>query len=147
MDTSPECDPNTALYYLTIIGILRWIIELGRIDTITELSLLSSHVALSREGHLEVAVHIMANIGQRYNSRLVYDPSYPEIDNNIFKECDWSEFYRDVKEAVTVNTPEPQEKEVDIHMFVDSDHAGVKVSHKSRSGFLMHVNTALVQWF
>ena len=32
-------------------------------------------------------------------------------------------------------------------MFVDSDHAGDKVSCRSRSGFLMYVNTALVQWF
>ena len=32
-------------------------------------------------------------------------------------------------------------------MFVDSDHAGDKVSCRSRSGFLIYLNTALVQWF
>ena len=32
-------------------------------------------------------------------------------------------------------------------MFVDSDHVGNKVSHRFRSGFLIYVNTALVQWF
>ena len=31
-------------------------------------------------------------------------------------------------------------------MFVDSDHAGHKVSCRSRSGFLIHASTALVQW-
>ena len=30
---------------------------------------------------------------------------------------------------------------------MDSDHAGDKVSCRLRSGFLIHVNTALVQWF
>ena len=45
-----------------------------------------------------------------------------------------------------MNAPEPQGKEVDIHMFVDSDHAGDKVSHRSRNGFLIYLNTALVQW-
>ena len=35
----------------------------------------------------------------------------------------------------------------DICMFVDSDHAGDRVSCMSRNGFLIHVNTALVQWF
>ena len=29
---------------------------------------------------------------------------------------------------------------------MDSDPAGDKVSHRSRSGFLMYVNTALLQW-
>ena len=32
-------------------------------------------------------------------------------------------------------------------MFVDSDHAGDKVSCRSSSGFLIYVNTPLVQWF
>ena len=59
LDTSPELDPDAASYYLTIIGILRWMVELGRIDIITKVSLLSSHVALPRGGHMEAAVHVM----------------------------------------------------------------------------------------
>ena len=39
----------------------------------------------------------------------------------------------------------PQGKEVDIRMFVDSDNAGDRVSCRSRSGFLIYVNTPLVQ--
>ena len=35
--------------------------------------LLSSHVALFREGYLEAAAHVMAHVGKKYNSRLVYD--------------------------------------------------------------------------
>ena len=70
----------------------------------------------------------MAHVGQRYNSRLVYDPWNPEIDHSIFKKCDWSEFYQDSKEAVLVNAPESKSKEVDICMFVDGDHAGDEAS-------------------
>ena len=44
-----------------------------------------------------------------------------------------------------MNAPEPQGKEVDICMFVDSDHAGDKVSCRSRSSFLIYVSTALAQ--
>ena len=43
--------------------------------------------------------------------------------------------------------PKPCGKEVDICMFVDSDHAGDRVTCKLRSGFLIVVNTALVQRF
>ena len=81
-------------------------VKLGRIYMITNALLLSSHVALPREGHLDSAVHVMAHVGQRYNSRLVYDPSYPEIDHSVFKKCDWSEFHRNAKEAIHVNAPE-----------------------------------------
>ena len=50
LDTILELDPD-ADYYLTVICILRWIIELGRINIIIELLLLSSHLALPKEGH------------------------------------------------------------------------------------------------
>ena len=88
LDTSPELNPNTATYYLTIIGILRWMIKLGRIIIITEVLLLESHVALLREGHLDAAVKVMVHVGQRYHTRLVYDLWYPEIDHSVFKKCD-----------------------------------------------------------
>ena len=106
MDTSPEFDPDAASYYPTTIGFLRWMIKLGRLDIIAKESLLSSYVELPREGHLEAAVHIMTHIGQRFNFRLVYDLLYPEIDHSAFKECDWSEFYRDANEAIPLNVPE-----------------------------------------
>ena len=54
--------------------------------------------------------------------------SYPEIDHSLFKTCDWSEFFRDAKEAIPMNASEPQGKEVNICMFVDYDYAGDKVS-------------------
>jgi hypothetical protein len=54
----------------------------------------------------------------------VFDPRYPDSNHTIFKECDWQEFYGDVKEAIPANTPTPFGKEVDLRLFVDSDHAG-----------------------
>ena len=35
LDTSPELDPDTVSYYLTNIGIFRWIIKMGKIDITT----------------------------------------------------------------------------------------------------------------
>ena len=35
-----------------LIGVLRWSIELGRIDIMTEVSCLSQHLFSPREGHL-----------------------------------------------------------------------------------------------
>ena len=106
LDTSPELDPDAAFYYLSIISILGLMIFLGRINIITKVSLFLSHAALPREGQLDAAVHVMAHVGQRYNSRLVYYLLYPEIDHSVFKECEWSEFYMDSKEAIPVNAPE-----------------------------------------
>jgi len=40
------------------LGVLQWIVELGQIDIMTEVSMLSTHNAMPREGHLEGIYHI-----------------------------------------------------------------------------------------
>ena len=67
---------NASFYFQTVTSVLRWMIKLERIDIITKVPILLLHVALPREGHLEVAVNVIAYVGERYNSRLVYDPSF-----------------------------------------------------------------------
>jgi hypothetical protein len=52
LDVSEELGPEEALYYMSLIGILRWMVELGRVDICLEVSLLSSHLALPRRGSL-----------------------------------------------------------------------------------------------
>ena len=42
----------------------------------------------------------------KYDSRLVYDPTYPKIDHSVLKKCDWTEFYQDDKEVMPINALE-----------------------------------------
>jgi hypothetical protein len=54
-DMTEELEGEEASYYQSLVGILRWMVELGRIDIITEVSMLASHLALPRRGHLEAS--------------------------------------------------------------------------------------------
>ena len=134
LDMSPELGPTEAQYYQSQVGVLQWMVEIGRIDMITEVSMLASHLAMPREGHLECIFHIFAYLKINHNSRMVFDPSYPGIDMSQFKKCDWKSFYPEAKEAIPTNAPEPRGKEVDIRLYVDSDHAGDSTTRRSRSG-------------
>ena len=51
IDISPELDATDAAYYQSLIGMLRWMVELGRVDITTEVAMLSSYLVLPREGH------------------------------------------------------------------------------------------------
>ena len=121
--------------------------ELGRIDIITEVSMLASHLALPQEGHLEAVYHIYGYLCTKHNARMCFDPTYPEIDMGAFKECDWKTFYGDVKEAVPPNAPKARGKEVDLCSYIDSDHAGEELTRRSRTGFFIFLNTAPFTWF
>ena len=46
IDMSPELSKADASFYQTLIGVLHWIVELGRIDIDVEVSMMSSHLAL-----------------------------------------------------------------------------------------------------
>ena len=70
-----------------------------------------------------------------------------ERDHSVCRKCDWSEFYCDAEEAILMNIPESQGREIEICMFVDSDHAENKTYCRLRSGFLIYVNITLVQQF
>ena len=146
LDTTPVLIHPEASYYQSIIGVLRWIIELGRIDIATEVSMLSSYLTMPREGHLEAAINVMAYLKLHHNARLVLDPTYPTIDHTSFMKCNWKEFYGDAKEAIPPNAPAPLGMEVDLRMYVDSDHAGDHKTRRSRTGYLIFLNMALVNW-
>jgi hypothetical protein len=60
MDTTPELNAAQANYYQSQIGVLRWMVELGRVDIITETSLLASQTAMPREGHLDAMLRMFA---------------------------------------------------------------------------------------
>ena len=59
LDESRLLDDELATRYQQMIGILRWAVELGRIDIITEVTLLSSFNTSPREGHLEAAYQVL----------------------------------------------------------------------------------------
>ena len=102
---------------------MQWMIELGRINIATKILLLLSHLVFPRLGHLLIALHVMAYLKQKHNSRLVFDTAYHNIDLSIFPQQDWTEFYGDIAEAIPDSMPLPLGKDVYIRMWVDSDHA------------------------
>jgi hypothetical protein len=147
LDVSLELDPEHAPFFQSQIGILRWAVEWGRVDIITEVSMLSSHLALPREGHLKAVYFLFAYLKKKHNTRMVFDPTYPNIDMTKFKECDWKPFYNNVQEALPPNAPEPCGKPVDTRLFVHADHAGDRITWRSRTGFFIFVNGAPIVWY
>ena len=52
LNSSPELDVADGTYYQSLIGILRWMVDLCRTNICWEVSMMSSHLALPIEGHL-----------------------------------------------------------------------------------------------
>jgi hypothetical protein len=57
-DVTEHLDPECASFFQHLIGVMHWMVELGRVDIATEVSMLSLYLALPREGHLEASLHL-----------------------------------------------------------------------------------------
>ncbi len=79
LDTTPTLNPELSLWYASLIGMLRWMVENGRVDIITEVSKMASQMASPREGHLDALMHIFGFLRINHNSRMAYDPSLLDI--------------------------------------------------------------------
>jgi hypothetical protein len=146
-DMTPLLGEKQASYFQGLIGVLRWICELGRIDILLEVSLLSRFLAAPRQGHLEQAFHVFAYLKRYDRSCLVMDDTVPSFDQSRFNVCDWSEFYPGAAEVLPPNAPEPRGKSVSMSCFVDADHAGCLATRRSHTGILIYVNRAPILWF
>ena len=50
--------------------------------------MLSSHLALPREGHLEEVFHVFSYLKEHMNSEIVFGLATTEVDNDIFQSQD-----------------------------------------------------------
>jgi hypothetical protein len=77
---------------------------------------------------------------------MVFDETEPAIDQSRFRVVDWSEFYPGAEEAIPQDMPEPRGCSVVTSCFVDSDHAGCRLTRRSHTGVLIFVNNAPILW-
>jgi len=72
IDVSSKLGNSDASYFHSLVGVLRWIVELGRVDIDVEVSMMSSHLALPRVGHLKEIYHIFAYLKAHSNAKTMW---------------------------------------------------------------------------
>ena len=89
----------------------------------------------------------MAYLKRYHNARLVLDPPYPEVDEDDFIVQDWQNFYGQIEEEIPPNAPKAKGNALTIRIFVDGSHGDVKVNRKSRTGFIVFLNSSPKYWY
>ena len=118
--------PEIVSRYLQLIGILRWAVELGRIDTFTEMAAMSQYLASPWLGHLEGLYNIFEYLKKHDMYRLLFGLFIPKFDESLFSSgmTAWKDFYGYIEEELPPGMPEPLGKSVYTTCFVDSNHYG-----------------------
>jgi hypothetical protein len=124
LDITPLLDEEGINFYQSQLSILRWMVELGRLDIYINVSLLSSYLTQPRQGHLEAIYHIYGYLKAHNKSTMVFDDDYLPWKSVDFPAYNWTDFYQDAKEEIPSNAPKPRGNPVQMNVFVDANHAG-----------------------
>jgi hypothetical protein len=157
LDVSEECRTDQASYFQNLIGVLRWVIELGRVDILIEVSKLSHYLASPRTGHLHQALHIFHYLDHHNRSKIALNPTHIDWQDdtnsndcrNTSKERQkvMKELYPDAVEDIPPNMPTPLGRAIQINAFFDADHAGDRVTRRSQSGIIIFLGMSPILWY
>lgn len=146
LDSTNFVDDETGIFYMQLIGILRWLVELGRIDVCAEVSMMSAYNAMPRVGHFHAVLHLFAYLQTNANKEIAMDSKYQDHLPHLEK-AEWAEFYPWAKDELPPDMPKALGRAVKFLMFVDASHASNLVTRQSRTGVIIYVNRAPILWY
>ena len=110
---------------------MRWTFKSGQTDISYEISVLSRYLAQLSTFHLVQMLHIFKYLDQHKKNYLSFDPAYHNVEDPALVQSQMKvmkEMYPNVVEDLPHNSPPPRVNHVEVNCFVDSDHAGDKVT-------------------
>jgi hypothetical protein len=147
IDQTDHLSDDDANYYQSLMGILQWVVELGRIDVAYEVQLMASYSCAPREGHLKALLGIFCYLKKHIKFKLVLDHRLRDMEQFDFKEFDWERYYPGAKELIPDTVPHPLGNPVQVTFFVDAAFATDLVTRRSTTGIIIFVNGAPILWY
>ena len=98
---------------------------------------------------MEELLHIFAFLKRKPKLRLAFSPQSAILTNVNFN-LNTDEFldqYRDAKEEVSREAPDPRGNPMELTAYVDASHAANKVNRRSHTGYLIFAQRAPIVWY
>ena len=146
LEVGPELKSDGIQSDQEMICILRWALELGRVDMLLEVALMSTYMAMPREGHLQQLYRIFRHLKIHPKRKIAFHFAHPQISERMLKSYDWHDFYRDASEAIHNDMLKPRGNMMSTHCFVDASHGSDRATRRSQTGILLFCNKAPIIW-
>ena len=104
--------------------------------------MMTSHVDLPREGHLQQLYQVFDYLESHQNARIVLDLYYSEIKELKFPNNHWEKFYNIEGELKPTKAPKHLGMGFVVRGYVDADHTGDTFTRRYIPGFIVFLNSA-----
>jgi len=150
MDTSPLLDLDDHRKFQMLLGMLQWLVTIGRPDLCNVVSSLNRFGACPREGHLDLAVRTFGFIKTTIDRQIAIDhrpmnfarkdPEYKKLIPDFIQD------YPDATEELDPSFPQAFGPVLETTILVDSDHAHDQKTRRSLTGLIAFVGGTPVLW-
>ena len=100
LNETAELDVNDITMFQELIGELGWSTEIGIVDILHEVSVLSEFQASPCEGHLHQIFHIFYFMKNNPKLTIYFDPRFPNINPTLFSGSSAEEFREQYQDSM-----------------------------------------------
>ena len=148
MDDTPIAAELDQKKYMSMIGSLQWVTQLGRFDVATPTMTMSRFRVEAREGHLERLKRIYGYLRGTADHAIRVRTELPDRSNLEDVNYDWCyTVYGNVTEILPDDAPEPLGNKVDTTTYVDANLYHDFITGRAVTGILHLVNGTPVDWY
>ncbi|KAL7578841.1 hypothetical protein ACA910_016061 [Epithemia clementina (nom. ined.)] len=148
IDESPECSEKDQSRYLTMIGQLQWLVDLGRFDVFCATMTMSKFRPAPREGHISRLKMRYGYVSEMRTAAICFCTAEPNYDDIKVPQHDWMRtVYGNVKEVIPEDIPEPKGKPVVTTSYVDANLYHDVVTGKAVTAVLHLLNQTPIDWY
>ena len=150
-DTSPLLDLAGHRQFQMLLGMIQWLVTIGKPDLCAAVTSLNRFAAAPRERHLELAIRVFGYIKTVKDKNIAID-SRPLVQSRTSPDFtalrpDFLKDYPNAVEEIDPSFPRPFGDILQTTILVDSDHAHDLVTRKSITGLLAYVGSTPVLWY
>jgi len=158
-DASPELDESELLdqegraNYLSLVGMLQWLVTIGRYDIMCAVMTMARYRVAPRKGHMELVKRIFGYLRAFSDLSIKFRTGIPDYERKISSKDEdierkaWKAIYQDAAEEIPANTPEPLGAPMRLSLFVDANLNHDKVTGRACTGILTLLNQTPIDWY
>ena len=150
MDTSDLLDEKGIKHFQKIIGICQWLVVSGRFDINYAICSLSRFQVAPREEHLNMAQRVLGYLKKYPKRGFVINDKPPTFEEGsavrVTLNQDFGAQYQYFREDMDPRFPIGMLDEMEINIFIDSDHGHDKLTGRSVTGMIAFIGSTPIMW-
>eukprot|EP00957_Ditylum_brightwellii_P090775 6912663-Ditylum_brightwellii.AAC.1 len=146
MDNSEVLNGSDQQKYQMLLGMLNWIVILGRLGIAYDVSLFARFAACPRKGHNTRALYTFGYLKKKPNRMIRIDHRDQAVVKNGAEDqlevdllAKMRKHYPESEESIDDQLPKTFFDELTVTAYVDSDHAHDKLTRRSITGLIIFV--------